>query len=102
SGTAPRRSLSQVVREHPEGAEVHPAARRPAQHAGVLVLQPGRDRGRGHRSRREQSRRSDTHRRTHKGEDMKFFLDTANIKEISDANAWGVLDVVNTNPTLLS
>src|SRR5436309_7378168 len=33
---------------------------------------------------------------------MKFFLDTANIKEISDANAWGVLDGVTTNPTLLA
>ena len=33
---------------------------------------------------------------------MKFFLDTANIKEISDANSWGVLDGVTTNPTLLA
>jgi len=33
---------------------------------------------------------------------MKFFLDTANIKEITDANAWGVLDGVTTNPTLLA
>jgi transaldolase len=33
---------------------------------------------------------------------MKFFLDTANFKEISDANSWGVLDGVTTNPTLLS
>jgi transaldolase len=33
---------------------------------------------------------------------MKFFLDTANIKEISEANSWGVLDGVTTNPTLLA
>jgi transaldolase len=33
---------------------------------------------------------------------MKFFLDTANIKEITDANSWGVLDGVTTNPTLLA
>jgi transaldolase len=33
---------------------------------------------------------------------MKFFLDTANLKEISDANSWGVLDGVTTNPTLLA
>lgn len=33
---------------------------------------------------------------------MKLFLDTANFAEISDANAWGVLDGVTTNPTLLA
>ena len=33
---------------------------------------------------------------------MKFFLDTANIEEITEANAWGVLDGVTTNPTLLA
>ncbi|MBW3661522.1 MAG: fructose-6-phosphate aldolase [Actinobacteria bacterium] len=31
---------------------------------------------------------------------MKLFLDTANISEISEINAWGVLDGVTTNPTL--
>ena len=31
---------------------------------------------------------------------MKFFLDTANIDEIAEINAWGVLDGVTTNPTL--
>ena len=33
---------------------------------------------------------------------MKFFLDTANFEEIKEANSWGVLDGVTTNPTLLS
>ncbi len=31
---------------------------------------------------------------------MKLFLDTANIDEIAEINAWGVLDGVTTNPTL--
>ena len=30
---------------------------------------------------------------------MKFFLDTANLDEIREANTWGVLDGVTTNPT---
>lgn len=33
---------------------------------------------------------------------MKFFLDTANIKEIKQAAGWGLLDGVTTNPTLVS
>ncbi|MCX8103540.1 MAG: fructose-6-phosphate aldolase [Candidatus Bipolaricaulota bacterium] len=33
---------------------------------------------------------------------MKFFLDTANVKEIAQAHEMGVLDGVTTNPTLLS
>jgi transaldolase len=33
---------------------------------------------------------------------MKLFLDTANLKEIEEINAWGVLDGVTTNPTLLA
>ena len=33
---------------------------------------------------------------------MKFFLDTANLKEIQEAAGWGVLDGVTTNPTLVS
>lgn len=33
---------------------------------------------------------------------MKFFLDTANIAQIKDANDVGVLDGVTTNPTLIS
>ncbi len=33
---------------------------------------------------------------------MKIFLDTANIDEIRQAAAWGVLDGVTTNPTLVS
>jgi len=32
---------------------------------------------------------------------MKFFIDTANIEEITKANAMGVLDGVTTNPTLV-
>lgn len=33
---------------------------------------------------------------------MKLFLDTANFDEIREINAWGVLDGVTTNPTLLA
>lgn len=33
---------------------------------------------------------------------MKFFLDTADIKEISEANSWGLLDGVTTNPSLVA
>jgi transaldolase len=33
---------------------------------------------------------------------MKLFLDTANFDEIAECNAWGVLDGVTTNPTLLA
>ena len=33
---------------------------------------------------------------------MKFFVDTANVKEIQEAHAMGVLDGVTTNPSLMS
>ncbi len=33
---------------------------------------------------------------------MKFFIDTANIDEIREANDWGVVDGVTTNPTLVA
>jgi len=33
---------------------------------------------------------------------MKFFIDTANLEEIREASAFGLLDGVTTNPTLLS
>jgi len=33
---------------------------------------------------------------------MKFFIDTANINEIKDAHAMGMVDGVTTNPTLIS
>ncbi len=33
---------------------------------------------------------------------MKFFIDTANIEEITTAEDWGLLDGVTTNPTLIS
>jgi len=33
---------------------------------------------------------------------MKFFIDTANISEITKANELGVLDGVTTNPTLVA
>lgn len=33
---------------------------------------------------------------------MKFFIDTANIKEISEANDLGIIDGVTTNPSLIS
>lgn len=33
---------------------------------------------------------------------MKIFLDTANIDQIREANDWGVLDGVTTNPSLVA
>ena len=33
---------------------------------------------------------------------MKFFIDTANLKEIETAQSWGILDGVTTNPSLMS
>ncbi|MCS7073799.1 MAG: fructose-6-phosphate aldolase [Bacteroidia bacterium] len=33
---------------------------------------------------------------------MKFFLDTANLKEIETAASWGILDGVTTNPSLMA
>lgn len=33
---------------------------------------------------------------------MKIFLDTANVKEIKEANSWGIIDGVTTNPTLIA
>lgn len=33
---------------------------------------------------------------------MKFFLDSADLKEIEEANSWGVISGVTTNPTLYS
>ncbi|HEC77802.1 MAG TPA: fructose-6-phosphate aldolase [candidate division WOR-3 bacterium] len=33
---------------------------------------------------------------------MKLYLDTANIKEIKEIAAWGILDGVTTNPTLMA
>ena len=33
---------------------------------------------------------------------MKFFIDTANIDEIKRINAWGILDGVTTNPSLIA
>jgi len=33
---------------------------------------------------------------------MKFFIDTANVNEINEANKLGILDGVTTNPTLMS
>jgi transaldolase len=33
---------------------------------------------------------------------MKFFLDTANIKQIKEAAGWGMLDGVTTNPSLVA
>ena len=33
---------------------------------------------------------------------MKFFLDTANLNEIREAAASGILDGITTNPTLIS
>jgi transaldolase len=36
------------------------------------------------------------------GNEMKFFIDSANIEEIKEANALGVLDGVTTNPSLVA
>jgi transaldolase len=33
---------------------------------------------------------------------MKFFIDTANVDEIKQAHAWGILDGVTTNPSLIA
>jgi transaldolase len=33
---------------------------------------------------------------------MKFFLDTANLEEISEVASWGILDGVTTNPSLVA
>jgi transaldolase len=33
---------------------------------------------------------------------MKFFIDTANLKEIETAQSWGILDGVTTNPSLMA
>ncbi len=33
---------------------------------------------------------------------MKFFIDTANIDEIREANSWGIIDGVTTNPSLIA
>ncbi len=33
---------------------------------------------------------------------MKFFLDTANLKEITEAASWGIVDGVTTNPSLVA
>lgn len=33
---------------------------------------------------------------------MKFFIDTANLKEIEIAQSWGILDGVTTNPSLMA
>ena len=33
---------------------------------------------------------------------MKIFLDTANVDEIKEANSWGIIDGVTTNPSLIA
>ena len=33
---------------------------------------------------------------------MKFFLDTANLDELKKGAAWGIVDGVTTNPTLIA
>jgi transaldolase len=33
---------------------------------------------------------------------MKIFLDTANVENIKEANSWGIIDGVTTNPTLIA
>jgi len=33
---------------------------------------------------------------------MKIFLDTANVEQIKEANSWGIIDGVTTNPSLIA
>ena len=33
---------------------------------------------------------------------MKLFLDTANVEQIKEANDWGIIDGVTTNPSLIA
>lgn len=33
---------------------------------------------------------------------MKIFIDTANVKDIREANSWGIIDGVTTNPSLIA
>ena len=33
---------------------------------------------------------------------MKIFIDTANLDQIKEANSWGILDGVTTNPSLVA
>ncbi len=33
---------------------------------------------------------------------MKIFIDTANVSEIVEANSWGIIDGVTTNPSLIA
>ena len=40
--------------------------------------------------------------RNGKGDVMKFFLDTANLNEIREAAALGLIDGVTTNPSLVA
>ena len=37
-----------------------------------------------------------------KSKNMKFFIDTANLKDIQEANDLGILDGVTTNPSLMA
>jgi len=41
-------------------------------------------------------------KRTAEGTRMKIFIDSANLNEIREAQSWGVVDGVTTNPTLLA
>src|SRR5512136_251390 len=40
--------------------------------------------------------------RNERGAMMKIFLDTANVEEIREANSWGIIDGITTNPTLMA
>jgi transaldolase len=48
------------------------------------------------------SLREDGNSETKKGKNMKFFIDTANVKEIREAASLGVVDGVTTNPSLIA
>ena len=46
--------------------------------------------------------RQDAERNAEEAETMKIFLDTANVEQIREASALGVIDGVTTNPTLIA
>jgi transaldolase len=51
------------------------------------------------RNKQKQKVRIPTSRGDHH---MKIFLDTANVEHIREANSWGIIDGVTTNPTLIA
>ncbi len=66
----------------------------PVAGAGVLQYSPGPSRA----ARAQQGSRPGPARSS----SMKLFLDTANLDEIRQAHAWGIIDGVTTNPSLVA